>query len=82
MTPFAAQIIYASTPLWTALFAAVAVGEGLEPNELIGGATIIIAVLMAGMDNSQGGTQEGDDDDDALPPVPAAVALKVAVKDK
>jgi drug/metabolite transporter (DMT)-like permease len=46
-------VIFATTPFWTALFASIEVGESLDPNELIGGAIIIIAVLMAGMDQPQ-----------------------------
>jgi drug/metabolite transporter (DMT)-like permease len=50
----AAQPIYASTPLWTALWAFLIVGEPLNTNECIGGAVVIAAVLLAGADAQRG----------------------------
>jgi len=46
-----AQPIFASTPMWTALWAFLIVGEPLYANECIGGAVIIGAVLLAGADS-------------------------------
>lgn len=48
-----AQTIFACTPLWTALFAAIEVGEPLQANECLGGAIITLAVLMAAYDGAK-----------------------------
>ncbi|KAK3233403.1 hypothetical protein CYMTET_56293 [Cymbomonas tetramitiformis] len=52
LPPSQAQVIYASTAMWTSAWAVLLVGEDIAPNELVGGGLMIVAVLLSSISDS------------------------------